>query len=203
MDLDPAAVPARDTYRFMSGLITPRPIAWVSTVSARGIPNLAPFSFFNGVAASPPTVVFSCVNQRDGTPKDTARNLEVVPELVVNIVSRDVADRMNVTSEELPYEVNELERAGLTPLPSVRVRPPRVGEARAHLECEVHQIVRVGDGALAANLVIARILLIHVDDDVLDDRGAPDPRKLETVGRMGGDLYARTTDLFALTRPKK
>lgn len=201
MRIDPAAIPIRDMYRMMISVITPRPIAWVSTVSPRGIPNLAPFSFFNGVAANPPTVVFSPVNRRDGSKKDTILNIEQTPEFVVNVVSFGQAEPMNDTSAELPYEESEFEKCGLTPLPGEKVKPPRVKEAKVHLECVLHQIVHVGEGPLAANLVIGRIVLMHVDEAVLGADGLPDPQKLDTIGRMGGEAYARTTDLFELPRP--
>lgn len=200
--IDPAAHSARDVYRLMINLITPRPIGWVSSVSPAGVPNLAPFSFFNGVGASPPTVVFSAVNKRDGARKDTVVNVEATGEFVVNVASYDLREPMNATSEEFPYEVNEFEQVGLTALPSARVKVPRVKEAKAHFECVVHQIVQVGQGPLAANVVIGRIVLIHLVETVLDPSGAIDPAKLETIGRMGGEGYVRTTDLFSMPRPK-
>jgi flavin reductase (DIM6/NTAB) family NADH-FMN oxidoreductase RutF len=202
MDFDPATRSAPDTYRTMISLITPRPIAWVSTVSPAGVVNLAPFSFFNGVAADPPTVLFSGVNHRDGRKKDTVVNVEATGEFVVNIATFDLREAVNASAADLPYEVSELEHAGLTPAPSLRVRPPRVAEARAHLECVLHQIVVVGEGPLAANLVIGRVVLIHVADGMLDPAGRVDPRALDTIGRMGGDGYVRTTDLFSLPRPR-
>ncbi|MCW8133280.1 MAG: flavin reductase family protein [Planctomycetota bacterium] len=201
MRIDPTAIPVRDMYRMLIGVITPRPIAWVSTVSPRGIPNLAPFSFFNGVAANPPTVVFSPVNRRDGSKKDTILNIEQTPEFVVNVVSYDLARPMNDSSAELPYEESEFDACGLTPLPSEKVKPPRVKEAKVHMECVLHQIVNVGEGPLAANLVIGRIVLMHVDEAVLGADGLPDPFKLDTIGRMGGEGYARTRELFELPRP--
>jgi len=201
MRIDPVIIPVRDLYRMMISVITPRPIAWVSTISPNGIPNLAPFSFFNGVAANPPTIVFSPVNRRDGSKKDTVLNIEKTPEFVVNIVSFDQAGPMNSCSEEFQYEISEFEKCGLTQLPSEKVKPPRVKEAKVHLECVLHQIVHVGEGPLAANLVIGRIVLMHVDESVLGTDGLPDPKKLDSIGRMGGELYARTTDLFELPRP--
>jgi flavin reductase (DIM6/NTAB) family NADH-FMN oxidoreductase RutF len=199
--LDPAVLGIRDSYRMMIHLITPRPIAWVSTVSPAGVVNVAPFSFFNGVAASPPTLMFSAVNRRDGSPKDTVRNIEATGQFVVNVVSHDMRVPMNATSEELPYEQSELETCGLTALASERVQPPRIAGVKAAFECERLQIVKVGEGPLAANLVIGRILIIHVADEVLDATGNVDPRVLDTIGRMGGEGYTRTTDLFYLPRP--
>lgn len=201
MKVDVSTITARETYRMMIELITPRPIGWISTLSAAGITNLAPFSFFNGVGASPPTVCFSAVNSRDGKVKDTVRNIEATGEFVVNIASYETRIAMNASSEELPYEQSEFEACGITSAPSETVKPPRVADAKAHFECVLHQIVRIGEGPLAANLVIGRIGLIHIADDVLDDKGALDPRKLDTIGRMGGDAYARTTDIFRLPRP--
>jgi flavin reductase (DIM6/NTAB) family NADH-FMN oxidoreductase RutF len=203
MKLDPAALAPRDMYRVMIGLITPRPIAWVSTISPGGVTNLAPFSFFNGVAASPPTIVFSPVNRRDGSKKDTVLNIEANGEFVVNIVSHATRELMNATSEELPYEVSEFERCGITAISSERIRPPRVAESPVQLECVLHQIVRVGEGPLAANLIIGRIVLVHLRDGLIDDKGRIDPRALDTIGRMGGSGYARTTELFSLPRPRE
>jgi flavin reductase (DIM6/NTAB) family NADH-FMN oxidoreductase RutF len=202
MNFDPTTLSPSDVYRLLINLITPRPIAWISTVSPSGVVNLAPFSFFNGVGASPPTVVFSAVNHRDGRKKDTVVNIEANGEFVVNVASFDLREALNATAADLPYDDSELERAGLTPVPSARVRPARVAQAKAHLECVLHQIVRVGDGPLAANLVIGRVVLVHVVDAALDGQGRVDQRQLDTIGRMGGDAYARTTDLFSLPRPR-
>lgn len=203
MRIDPTQLHVREMYQYLIGAITPRPIAWVSTVSPKGIPNLAPFSFFNGVAANPPTVVFSPVNRRDGSKKDTVLNLEKTPEFVVNIVSDSLAVPMNDSSAEFPYETSEFEKCGVTPLASEKVKPPRVQEAKIHMECVVHQIVHVGEGPLAANLVIGKILLMHVAEEVLDEKKQIDPAKLDTIGRMGGEWYSRTRDRFALTRPDR
>jgi flavin reductase (DIM6/NTAB) family NADH-FMN oxidoreductase RutF len=202
MDFDPSALAPGDAYRVMIGLITPRPIGWVSTMSPNGVSNLAPFSFFNGVGAQPPTVMFSAVNRRDGSKKDTLLNVEANGEFVLNIASYELRDAVNSSGDDLPYEQSEFERCGLTAVPSARVRPPRVKEAKAHLECVVHQIVVVGDGPLAASVVIGRVVLMQVDDAVLDEKGRVDPVKLDTIGRMGGDGYARTTDLFVMPKAR-
>lgn len=201
MKFDVGTITARETYRMMIELITPRPIGWISTLSPAGITNLAPFSFFNGVGASPPTLCFSAVNSRDGRVKDTIRNIEANEQFVVNLASFDNRIAMNASSEEFPYEESEFAACGVLAAASEMVKPPRVADAKAHFECELHQIVRIGTGPLAANLVIGRIVLIHIADDVLDEKGAIDPQRLDTIGRMGGDAYARTTDLFRLPRP--
>ena len=201
MLLDPRELPAREFYRHMVACITPRPIAWVSTISPRGVPNLAPFSFFNGVGANPPSVVFCPVNTRDGKKKDTLLNVEATRQFAVNIVSHPLAEQMNATSVELGYEVSEFEHAGLTAVPCERIAPPRVREASVCMECELHTIVNVGDGPLAGHAVIGRIILLHADDAVLDGQGQIDPDKLDTIGRMGGAVYTRTRDRFEMPRP--
>jgi flavin reductase (DIM6/NTAB) family NADH-FMN oxidoreductase RutF len=197
-------VPSTDVvkiYRTLVEVVTPRPIAWVTTIDAEGRINLAPFSFFNAFGANPPVVVFSPGLRRDGTKKDTLRNLEIVPEFVLNAAVEDLAEPMNATAKELPPGQSEAEYAGLALQPSTKVRPPRVAVSPVHMECRVRQIVPIGDGPIAANLVIGEVLLIHIDDSVLDSSGHVDPRKLRTIARRGGDYYCRSTDLFEMKRP--
>lgn len=201
MRIDSAEIGLRDLYQWMISTITPRPIAWVSSVSAAGLTNLAPFSFFQGVAANPPTLLFSVANNRHGEKKDTIRNIEEVPEFVVNVVSYDLREAMNRSSGELPHGESEFGVADVTPVPSEKVRPPRVAESSVSFECKLHQVVRVGDGPLAANVVFGTILLIHLDERVLDSSGKVDPEKLDTIGRMGASCYTRTRDRFVLERP--
>ncbi len=188
-------------YQALIEVVSPRPIAWVSTVDAIGRINLAPFSFFNTFGANPPVVVFSPTNRRDGSKKDTLRNLAEVPEFVLNAAVEDLAEPMNVTSKEIPHGESEAELAGLALTPSTRVRPPRVSASPVHLECRVRQLVPIGDGPGSANLVIGEVVLIHIDEAVLDPSGRVDPRKLRTIARLGGDYYCRSTDLFKMQRP--
>jgi flavin reductase (DIM6/NTAB) family NADH-FMN oxidoreductase RutF len=201
MIIDVKTADVTAVYRALVGVVTPRPIAWVTTVDLAGRVNLAPFSFFNAFGANPPVVVFSPVLRRDGTRKDTLENLYAVNEFVLNAAVEALAEKVNATSKELPPGQNEAEFAGLTLAPSARVRPPRVAESPVHLECHVRQILPIGDGPIATNLVIGEVLLIHIADDVLDDRGAVDPKKLRTIARLGGDYYCRSTDLFEMKRP--
>ena len=140
--------------------------------------NLAPFSFFNAFGANPPIVVFSPTLRRDGSKKDTLLNLEAVGEFVVNAAVEELAEKLNATSAELPRGQSEAEYAGLTLVPSTKVQPPRVAESPVHLECRVRQIMPMGDGPIAANLVIGEVVLIHIDERVLDATGQVDPRKL-------------------------
>jgi len=188
-------------YRALVGVVAPRPIAWVTTLDGEGRVNLAPFSFFNAFGANPPVVVFSPTLRRDGSKKDTLLNLEVVPEFVLNAAVQDLAEQVNATSTELPRGQSEAEYAGLTLKPATRVRPPRIAESPVHLECLVRQIMPIGTGPIAANLVIGEVVLIHIEDAVLDSHGQIDPRKLRTIARLGGNYYCRSTDLFEMDRP--
>ncbi len=201
MDLNPAEHTPADLYRVMTGIIVPRPIAFVSTVDPTGRNNLAPFSFFTAVSANPPVICFSpMVRGRDGTQKDTLRNIEATGEFVVNIVSEHLAVQMNACSAEVPPEVDEFSLSGLTPLASDRVRPRRVREALASMECRLHQVVHVSRLPLGGSLVLGELLLLHVDDSVIDGYSV-DPDRLRAIGRMGGSTYARTTDRFQMERP--
>ena len=201
MRLDFSELPARDVYQWMIRTILPRPIAWVSTIAADGRTNLAPFSFFQGVCANPPTLMFVPVNNRDGTKKDTVRNIEEVPEFVVNVVSHKLAESMNLTSATLPYGESEFEKFGIAAAPSERVRPPRVAAAPVAFECTLDRIVNIGEVPLAAHVIFGRIQLVHVSDAVLGPDGRVDPARLDVIGRMSGDLYCRTTERFAVKRP--
>ena len=201
MRVDLAGLKAREAYQWLTSTILPRPIAWVSSVSADGRTNLAPFSFFQGVTSSPPSLLFVPVNTRDGSKKDTVRNIEAVQEFVVNLVPFALSEPMNATSAMLPHGESEFAAFNIEAAPSEKVRPPRVARAPISFECRLHQIVPVGTGPLAANIIIGLIVSTHVDDAVLGPDGYPDPAKLDLVGRMGGELYTRTRDTFALSRP--
>lgn len=202
MHLDPAQLRTRDLYGWMIRLITPRPIAWVSTVSVNGVANLAPFSFFNGVGANPPTIMFCPANKRDGSAKDTLTNIHRNGQFVVNLVTESVAESMNLTSLEVEPDIDEFEMADIAKVESVHVAPPRVAASAASFECELHQAIALGTGPGGANLVIGRIVSMHVSDALLDASGELDDWRLDTIGRMGGDQYARTSDRFSLPRPK-
>jgi len=201
MLLDFSALPVRDAYQWMTATIMPRPIAWVSTVSADGKVNLAPFSFFQGITANPPTLMFVPVNNRQGQKKDTVRNIEAVPEFVVNLVSHALAEQMNATAALLPYGESEFEKFGIASTPSQHVKPPRVAAAPVAFECRLDRIIHIGEGPLAANVVFGRILAAHIRDDVLGADGRPDSRKLDLVGRLGSEDYTLTRDKFSLERP--
>ena len=201
MMLDFDRLPAREVYGWMTSVIAPRPIAWVSTVSADGRTNLAPFSFFQGVTSNPPTLMFVPVNNRDGQPKDTVRNIQQLPEFVVNVVPYALAGPMNDTAATLPYGESEADKFGIAMTPSTQVRPPRVAVAPVAFECTLHQIVNIGEGPRAAHVVFGRIHLVHVSDTVLGADGRIDSGKLDLIGRLSGDWYCRTTERFSVKRP--
>lgn len=201
MQLIPTADNVVETYHLLTGVVTPRPIAWVTTLSPAGVVNLAPFSFFNVFGANPPVVVFSPTLTRTGAKKDTLRNIEATGEFVIHSSVASLAEKVNLTSKELPPEQSEVELAGLHTTPSVKVKPPRVTEAPTAFECRVMHIIPVGHGAISANLVIGEVVMIHIADEVLDPAGRVDPRKLKTVARLGADFWCHTSDLFEQKRP--
>jgi len=186
-----------DPYKLASGLIVPRPIGWIGTVSAANIPNLAPYSFFNCVSGHPPTFVFSPgVSSR----KDTLNNVREVGEFTINIVSEETVEAMNASAASVAEDVDEFALAGLTPVPSRLIGPPMVGECKANIECVVKQIMPVGDAELGNALVIGEAVAFHVANDVLDGTRI-DQRALKAVGRHVGGGYSRTTEMFEIQRP--
>lgn len=203
MHLDFARLTRPEAYAWMTTTILPRPIAWVATLSVEGKTNLAPFSFFQAITANPPTLMFVPVNQRDGSPKDTLRNIEATREFVVNVVPFALAEPMNACAALLPHGESEFEAFGILAEPSTYVRPPRVAAAPVAFECALHSVVKIGEGAGAANVVFGRILGLHIDDAVLGADGLPDAAKLDLVGRLGGEDYTRTTERFAIKRPDR
>lgn len=203
MQIDPATTSPSRLYYTLISTILPRPIAWVGTLDAAGVRNLAPYSFFTGVTGDPPTLCFCAGNKRDGRPKDSARNAIERGEFVVNVVPFALAEAMVATSGEYPDEADEFALAGLDSVPGEVVAAPRVVGAPVSFECRVHQVVEIkaDDGRVTSRMVIGRILRVHVDDALLDEKGRVDPLKLDAVGRMGGAAYCRTRDLFDLQRP--
>ena len=197
----PEETSVRDLYQTLVEVVTPRPIAWVTTMDALGRVNLAPFSFFNVFGTNPPIVIFSPTVRRNSSKKDTLLNIEANGEFVVNAAVESVSEAVNLTAAELPHGESEAELAGLTLIESVRVKPPRVAESPVHLECRLRQVLPIGEGPGQANLVIGEVVAIHIDDALIDASGHIDPRKLRTIARLGGDYYCRTSDIFALKRP--
>ena len=200
MIIDPKSTDPVNVYKVMVGSIIPRPIAFVSTISPEGILNLAPFSFFTGASANPPVVCFSPMHNVEGVRKDTINNIELNREFVVNIVSEEFVDKLNITAAEFPPDVDEFAASGLTPVPSELIGVPRVGESHVSMECRLIQIVEFSRQPLGGSLVIGEVLLFHVDDAYIDNYRI-DADKLASLGRMAGNTYLRTTDRFDLARP--
>src|ERR1700730_18625815 len=202
MIIDPAKLDPFDVYRLLVGSIVPRPIAFVSTVSPDGVLNLAPFSFFTCASANPPVVCF-CPMIRGGErpKKDTLVNIEASKEFVVNIVSEDFAEKMNLCSGEYPPEVDEFELSGLTPVPSELVKPARVKESRVNMECKLHQIVHVSPKLMGGSLVMGEVVRFHVQDSMINQICEIDADQLNAIGRMAGPVYVRTKDRFEMVRP--
>jgi flavin reductase (DIM6/NTAB) family NADH-FMN oxidoreductase RutF len=200
MELDPQTLKAESTYKLLIGCVVPRPIAWVSTVGANGVNNLAPFSFFMGVCGGRRPSRSRHPRSKDH--KDTVRNAEHTGDFVVNIVDDDRAEQMNLSSGEYPPEVDEFALTGLTAAPGVRVRSPRVLQAPVSLECRVAQVIPVGRGP--HSLVLGEIVYFHVRDDVYDAAtGRIDVARLKPVGRLAGHQYSYIHDIFEMKRPNE
>ncbi|WP_281688157.1 flavin reductase family protein [Pseudomonas citronellolis] len=202
MQLDFSTLAPADAYRWLASTVTPRPIAWVSTLSAQGQGNLAPFSFFQVISDEPPTLMVNTSIRDDGSVKDTLRNVRETGQLVIHLVSAAQAETMNATAATLPHGVSEIEQVGIATLPSVRVAPPRVAGAAVAFECELAQIQPYPADKPSCYLIFARVLLAHIDDAVLRDERHVDPAKLDLVGRLGGTQYSFTRDTFSMIRPK-
>lgn len=202
VELNPDSLDVATRYKLLIGCILPRPIALVSTISPDGRPNLAPFSFFSGVGSNPLTVLFCPANDAEGREKDTLRNCKPREEggngqFVVNVASASYINRVAAAAEPLPYGESEFELAGLTPSPSLLVRPLRVLESPVAFECETMQVIRTNPGAPAGgNVVIGRVVHAHVRDEAINDRHHIDPEVLDLCGRMGGTTYCTTRERF-------
>lgn len=200
MHVDISKVSVVEAYQLMVSLVTPRPIAWVTTLSPSGVVNLAPFSFFNTFGANPPIVVFSPTLRRDGSKKDTLLNLESLGEFVIHAATEKHAEQINLSGKTIPTEESEVELVGMQTIPSQLIRPPRLAESPFALECKVREMLPMGNGPIAANLVIGEVVMMHIDDSVLDGAGIPDPTKLKSIARLGGEYWCKTQDLFQLKR---
>ncbi|MBI3478642.1 MAG: flavin reductase family protein [Acidobacteria bacterium] len=208
MDATPAQLGDRELYNILLSAVGPRPIAWVSSLSAAGQPNLAPFSFFNVACADPPLLAFApsmrapkASSSNSGVPKDTLRNIRETKEFVVNIVTFELAEAMNLTSGDYDPTIDEFEIAKLAAAPSKLVRPIRVADSPVSFECKLYQILDFNPGSDGGSLVIGEIVSIHVDENYVKE-GRLDRNSLDLIGRMGGIQYTRTTQRFEIVRPK-
>jgi flavin reductase (DIM6/NTAB) family NADH-FMN oxidoreductase RutF len=204
ISLDPKEEKTAKIHAIMLGSIAPRPIALASTIGESGIPNLSPFSFYNCFGAKPPILIFSPARRvRDNTIKHTLENILLNSEVVINAVNYGMVNQISLASSEFPEGVNEFEKAGLTPIPSVCVKPFRVKESPVQFECRVKEVIPTGTEGGAGNLVICEILMIHLDETILTDAGKIDPYKIDLVARMGDDWYCRANgdSLFEVEKP--
>ena len=206
MQFDPHVIDSTAMYKLLIGSVVPRPIAWVSSVDADGVRNLAPFSYFMAITHDPPTVAFSSgprgadVGGGVRGKKDTLHNVEVTREFVVNVVDDALAEAMNVTSGDYAADVDEFTKAGLEAASSVKVRAPRVAAAPVSMECRLARVIPVGN--LPHHLIVGEIVHVHVRDDVYDPAtGRLDMHRLKPVGRLAGHLYAHVHDIFEMKRP--
>ena len=201
---DPELLETRDVHKLLSSAITPRPIAFASTIDAQGNVNLSPFSFFNVFSSNPPILIFSPARRvRDNTTKHTLQNAVETKEVVINIVDFSIVEQMSESSIEYAKGVNEFIETGLTEIPSLKVKPPRVLESPVSFECVVENIVSLGEHGGAGQLIIAKVVHIHVKSDLLDANDQIDHEKLDLVARLGGDWYTRVTkdSMFKIPKP--
>lgn len=204
LTIDPQNISQPELHRYMLTAVAPRPIAFASTMDADGNINLSPFSFFNVFSSNPPILVFSPSRRgRDGSTKDTYENVRQLPEVTINIVNFPIVEQMSLASTEYGKGVNEFLKAGLSEVPGEKVKPPRVGESPVSFECVVEDIITLGDQGGAGNLVLCRVLLMHIREEYLDEAGKLDTVKLDLVSRMGGSWYSRVIpeSLFEIPKP--
>lgn len=197
--IDPSKTAPLNVYKLLVGAVVPRPIAFVSTISAQGVANVAPFSFFTVASANPPILCFSASFREPS--KDTLVNVHATKEFVVNVVSEEFAEKMNVCSGEYAYGVDEFAKSGLTPVASGLVRPPRVKESHVNMECKLVQVLELSNQPMGGTLVLGEVVRFHIDDAIVEDFRI-DPEKLAAVGRMAGNTYTRTKERFDLVRPQ-
>jgi len=202
--IDTSQVTPAESIQYLQNAVAPRPIALVSTVDKEGNVNLSPFSFFNVFSSNPPVLVFSPSRRvRDTTSKHTLQNIEEVRECVINTVSYDIVHQASLSSTEYEKGINEFHKAGFSPVSSMKVKPPRVKESKVSFECKVNDLVYLGDGGGAGTLIICEVLMIHVDESVLNDKGLIDTKKIDLVGRMGESWYTHSNgdSLFEIPKP--
>lgn len=204
MKIIPGELPTPKLHGYLQGAVGPRPIAFASTIDEQGRPNLSPFSFFNLFSSKPATLIFSPNRRvRDNTTKHTLENARKTGEVVINVVNYDIVQQASLSSVEYPEGVNEFIKAGLTQLPSEIVKPFRVKESPVQFECKVKDIIELGQEGGAGNLIVCEVVLMHIDDAILDEKGQIDPYKIDLVARMGGDWYCRANGdaLFEVAKP--
>lgn len=201
--VSPIDTPQNILHGYLVSSVGPRPICFASTIDANGQPNLSPFSFFNIFGSNPPIAVFSPARSgRTGQIKNTHENVKQVPEVVINVVTYSMVQQASLASAEYPKEVNEFIKSGFTPIPSDKVRPFRVKESPVQMECKVLEVKETGTGGGSGNLIICEIILLHINEDILNDDKKIDPNKIDLVGRMGGHWYCRASGAALFEQPQ-
>jgi len=201
--LEPKDLSLIKLQNYLQGAVAPRPIAFASTLSKKGKPNLSPFSFFNLVSVNPPILVFSPLRKAsDNSAKHTLVNCESTREVVINVVNYDIVQQMSLSSTEYPEGINEFLKSGLTQTPSDIVKPYRVSESPVQFECKVTEIVALGKKGGAGNLIICEVVKIHINETILDENGIIDPHKIDLVSRLNENWYSRANmGLFSVEKP--
>lgn len=202
---DPETLETRDLHKLLLSAVAPRPIAFASTIDSKGNVNLSPFSYFNVFSSNPPILIFSPSRRvRDNTTKHTLQNADETREVVINMVDYSIVEQMSKSSNEYAKGVNEFTKTGLTEVSSLKVKPPRVLESPVSFECVVDNIISLGEKGGAGQLVIAKVVHIHVNSELLDSKDQIDPTQLDLVARLGGDWYSRVTkeSMFTISKPK-
>ncbi|MEJ6589560.1 MAG: flavin reductase family protein [Crocinitomicaceae bacterium] len=204
ISIDPKNIEVPKLHRYLLGAVGPRPIAFASTIDEKGVPNLAPFSFFNAFSANPPILVFSPARSgRTNTTKDTYNNVKKIPEVVINVVNYEIVHQMSLASSPYPSNTDEFIKSGLTPIDSDSVKPYRIKESPVQFECKVNEVIELGDQGGAGNLIICEVLKIHISEEILDENGMIDQHKIDLVSRMGGNWYCRSdkNSMFEIPKP--
>ncbi|MFC2019598.1 flavin reductase family protein [Chloroflexota bacterium] len=203
MKIDPADLDWRKAHEVMVSAIVPRPICFVSTIGTDGVYNAAPFSFFSGMSLRPTIVGFSTGWKPELTKKDTLVNIEATKEYVINVVTEAMAEAMNQASQDYPRNVDEFKETGLTPVSADLVKAPMIGESPVNMECRLVQVMEFGDENRRNSFIVGEVVRIHVADEIyIPDKHMIDVTKLKPLGRLGGELYCRVSDVFEMKRPE-
>jgi len=204
LTIDPAELGNPKTHHYLLGAVGPRPICFASTIDQDGVPNLAPFSFFNVFSSNPPVAIFSPARSgRTGKQKDTYNNVKIIPEVVINVVNYSMVEKMSLASSPYDPDVDEFIKSGLTPIESETVKPFRVKESPVQMECEVFNVMELGETGGAGNLIMCKIKKIHINEEILDENQMIDQEKIDLVSRMGGNWYCRAdaNSMFEIAKP--
>ena len=204
LTIDPFELGNPKTHHYLLGAVGPRPICFASTIDKNGVPNLAPFSFFNVFSSNPPVAIFSPARSgRTGQQKDTYNNVKSIPEVVINLVDYNMVEKMSLASSPYGPEIDEFIKSGLTPIESETIKPFRVKESPVQMECEVFNVMELGETGGAGNLIMCKIKKIHIQKGILDENQMIDQQKIDLVSRMGGNWYCRTdaNSMFEIAKP--